>query len=900
MTARVPFASSVSLAFAALLLCTAAFSAEQPATDESFPRGKLPASVTPERYRLTFEIDPTRPEFSGIAEIALRLNEATRRIWLHGNNLAVAEAILEVGGQSRLAGYTQVDPVSGVARIDLGEDAVAGPATLRIRYTAPFNTGAEGLFREQVGEDWYVFSQMEPIDARRAFPGFDEPRFKTPFEVTVITPESNKVIANAPLATMTRQEDGRVKHVFVPTLPLPTYLVALAVGPLEVVGAPSLAPTALRGVPLPLRGITRRGQGQNLAYALKETPELIRRFEDYFGIAYPYQKLDLIASTQMGGAMENAGAILFGENLILLAPDAPLQQIRSFGIVNAHEISHHWFGDLVTPVWWDDIWLNESFAEWAGVKIAQAWRPDLGVSATLTIDSLYAMNLDSQLAGRPIHEPIDDNTRINSTFDAITYLKGGGVLAMFESYLGEDVFRRGIQQHLRAHQHGNADAQDFFRALADAAHQPAVVEAFRSFIDQPGVPLVAVRLSADGKRVELAQSRYRPVGSKIAPGAQWKIPFCATLLSESAPQKVCTLMSGEKAALELPADLKEVAILPNAAGAGYYRFSLEPAALSMLLARANSLSEGEGLALADSIVASFKAGGLTLEQLVSAARSLSTHPARQVATATGVELVKLKDRLLDSAQRDALEKMLADIYKPRLQEIGLDARAGVYDSRPADERLLRQTLVNLVAVKSRDPETRHVLARAARASLDQPEALDSGIRQQAWTVAVQEDGKVFADELLRRLPESDDGLWRSDAAEALGAAEDPDVARKARAFVLDERARVDEVFAIVYAQFVSPVTREDTWTWYQQNMRMLLDRLPGFARTATFDPVGAFCDAPHRASVEQFLTPKVRELGTGELELARALESIDLCVALKKSHSRDIAAALARPAAAAN
>ena len=199
MTARVPFASSLSLALAVLLLSTAAFSAEQPGTDETFPRGKLPVSVTPERYRLTFEIDPTKPGFTGLAEIALRLNETTRRIWLHGNNLAVAEVTLEVGGQSRYAGYTQVDPVSGVARIDLGEDAVAGPATLRIRYTASFNTGAEGLFREQVGEDWYVFSQMEPIDARRAFPGFDEPRFKTPFEVTVITPESNKVIANAPL-----------------------------------------------------------------------------------------------------------------------------------------------------------------------------------------------------------------------------------------------------------------------------------------------------------------------------------------------------------------------------------------------------------------------------------------------------------------------------------------------------------------------------------------------------------------------------------------------------------------------------------------------------------------------------------------------------------------------------
>ena len=896
MLARVSIASSFTQALALLLVATTAGGVEpSTAADEAYPRGKLPATVTPERYRLTFEIDPTQPDFSGTTEIALRLNETTRRIWLHGNRLSVSEATFEVAGQSRAAHYTQVDPVSGVARLDLDEDAPAGPATLRIRYTAPFNTGAEGLFREQVGEDWYVFTQMEPIDARRAFPGFDEPRFKTPFEVTVITPENNKAIANASITSMTPQGDGRVKHVFAPTLPLPTYLVALAVGPLEVVGAPSLPPSSIRHVPLPLRGITRRGQGQNFAYALKETPELVRRFEDYFGMAYPYPKLDLIASTQMGGAMENAGAILFSENLILLAPDAPLQQIRSFGIVNAHEIAHHWFGDLVTPVWWDDIWLNESFAEWAGVKIAHAWRPDLGVSATLTIDALHAMNLDSQLAGRPIREPIDDNTRINSTFDAITYLKGGGVLAMFESYLGEEVFRRGIQQHLRAHPHGNADAQDFFRALAQAANQPAVVDAFRTFVDQPGVPLVSVRLAPDGKRIELSQSRYRPVGSKIPPGALWRIPFCATLLTETEPQKVCTLMNGEKATLDVAQGSSELAILPNAGGAGYYRFALEPAALKTLLARAGSLSEGEGLALADSLAASFKAGGLTLEQLLAAARSLSTHPARQVSTALGLELVKLNNRVLDTSQRAALERALADIYKPRLQDIGLDPRAGAYASRSADEQLLRQTLVTLVGVHARDPETRHVLARAARASLDQPEALDTGVRQQAWTVAVQEDGKAFADELLRRLTESDDGLWRSDAAEALGAAEDPEVALKARAFLLDERARIDELFAIIYAQFGSPVTRNDTWTWYRQNADALLDRMPGFARAATFGPVGNFCDPAQRASIEQVLTPQVRQLGTGELELARALEAIDLCVALRKAHSRDIAAALASP-----
>ena len=167
-------------------------------------------------------------------------------------------------------------------------------------------------------------------------------------------------------------------------------------------------------------------------------------------------------------------------------------RLRDFGEVTAHEIAHHWVGDLVTPVWWDDIWLNESFAEWSGIKIADQWRPDLGLRTSLILDALGAMNVDSQRAGRPIRESIDDNTRIASTFDSITYEKGGGVLAMFESYLGEEVFQRGVHQHLLAHQHGNATAQDFFGALARAAGQPAIVDAFRTFVEQPGVPLITV------------------------------------------------------------------------------------------------------------------------------------------------------------------------------------------------------------------------------------------------------------------------------------------------------------------------------------------------------------------------------------------------------------------------
>ena len=861
-------------------------------TSDEYPRGRLPATVTPQSYSLTFQIDPAKTEFAGEVTIEIRLNEATQRIWLHGHGLNVLEATLDSAGDTRPARYTQVDPITGVARLDLDTSAPAGPATLHISYTAPFSTGAEGLFREQVGEDWYVFSQLQAIEGRRAFPGFDEPRFKTPFTVTVIAPEGNKVIGNAPVASSTPMADGRVRHVLAPTLPLPTYLIALAVGPLDVVGAPSLRPNSIRKVPLPLRGIAPRGRGPDLAYALKETPQMVEQLESYFGIPYPYQKLDLIASTEMPGAMENAGAILYSENLILLAPDAPLQQQRTFGRIHAHELAHQWFGNLVTPVWWDDIWLNEAFAEWLGVKIADAWRPELGVRANLTIAALDAMNLDSQRAGRPVHEAVEDNTRIGSTFDAITYEKGGAVLSMIESYLGEEIFRRGVQQHLRAHPHGNADSQDFFRALAQAANQPAVVDAFRSFVDQPGVPLITVRRATDGRRLELAQSRYRPVGSTIAPGAQWLIPFCATVLSDAGSQKICTLMVSPKATLELPAEVKPVAIMPNAAGAGYYRFSLEPAAVDALLANVNSLSDGEGLALADSLVASFKSGGLAFAQLLAAARALSQHPVRQVATSLGIELGDLGDRILDSRQRAALQLKIAEIYKPRLQAIGFEPQANAYSNRSVDERLLRRSLLQLVALKGRDPEVRHVLARAARDSLDQPHALDIGLRDIAWTVAVQEDGRSFADELIRGMPESEDGLWRQHASLALSAAEEAEVAAKVRALSLDERVHTGELFQIMHGQYHSPVARDGAWVWYRQNLDALMKRLPGYARPFAMEEPGVFCDVAHRASIAAVLTPKVRELGMGDLELARALESIDLCVALKQAHVRNTAKAL--------
>jgi len=528
------------------------FSFSLAATNDAIPMGRLPASVEPRGYRLTLTIDPRQAEFSGATEIDLSLREPARAIWLHGHGLRVSNVVLITSGRTVEGRYAEVDTVSGVARVDFDEEIAAGRALLRLTYAASFEKAPQGLYRTDVAGEWYAFSQLEPIDARRVFPGFDEPRFKTPFDVTVVADGRDKVVSNTPLASKTRVRDG-VRHHFVVTHPLPTYLLAFAVGPLDIIQAPAVRPSVVRPRPLPLRFVASRGQGKRLAFAARHTGEIVLRLEEYFGFAFPYPKLDLIASPINGIAMENAGAIVFDDRHLLIgARPSPAQQ-SVFGGIVAHEIAHQWFGDFVTPVWWDDIWLNESFAQWLGSKISDRWRPGFGTRAEQLAATLKAMDTDALRVGRPMHQPIDENRQIIGTFDEITYQKGAGVLAMFESYLGEARFRRGVQLHLRRHAHGSATADDFFAAMAEAAGEPPVLGAFRSFVDQPGVPFVSAMLSDDGSSLMLRQERYRPVGSAIAPGALWDVPLCVRMLSSAHAPKQCVLMTGTEARIDLGA-----------------------------------------------------------------------------------------------------------------------------------------------------------------------------------------------------------------------------------------------------------------------------------------------------------------------------------------------------------
>ena len=850
----------------------------------AYPAGPLPGTVKPKAYRLAFTIDPAAKDFTGHTEIDATLTKPAQSFFLHGSELRVTRVKVQSKAGNVDATYTELEH-SGVARLDLPRQLPAGDITIAFDYSADFRTGAEGLFHAEVGGIWYAWTQMEPIDARRMFPGFDEPGFKTPFVVTVTAPKDQKVFANAPLLDATTA-GTMTTHRFAPTPPLPTYLVALGVGPFDVVET-SVPANSVRNQPLPMRIIAPKGQAPRMQFAAREAPKLLSLIEKYVGIPFPYAKLDLMATPILGGAMENAGLIIFDDTLILLEEGAPFRQLRSFAEVTAHEMAHQWFGDLVTPAWWTDIWLNESFAEWLGKKIGDQWRPDLGIATSEIKDAFAGMAADSLGNGRPIRQPITENRQIASAFDSITYEKGGQVLSMFETFIGPQNFAKGVNLHLQRYRHGNATADDFFRSLAEASGNAKVVDAMRTFTDQTGVPIVTVTENAQD--ISLAQARYKPLGVAAQPAAQtWQIPMC---LARGA-SRTCTLLSGASAKIPLVAGTG--ALMPNAGGAGYYRFRLSDAGWRQMIAGAGKLPGREALALADSLWADFAAGTGNFERVVAAARALSTNPERLAVIELSGRLQELAKSMLTAQQQPQYQELMRSIYGPRLAALGFNPKAGAHASESSQAQALRQSLVPLVALEGRESGLRAQLTAAAEAYLGgDAQALDTAFLATALQVGVQDRGAPFMKRLQENMLKSTDSLFRTYSALAIGGADTPELAQEALRIAFTPGMQSLETVRIFIALSAQPNAREALAVEADRNFKRLMESFPGFARPRIVGLFGGFCTKADIARVERWIQPNLEKLGGGELELAQTKERIALCVALKEAKGQEIARALA-------
>jgi len=854
------------------------------------PDGKLGDVVSPLHYRLELRIDPSQERFSGTTDIDINVTAALDSLWLHGKGLDVTEAYLTDGSSNRIDASYEQKLDSGVSLVSFERPLTAGPATLHFTYNAAFNTSANALFRMDRDGDSYAATQFEAIAARDVFPGFDEPGFKVSFDVSLVTRADDAAITNTPEASTETLEDGFVRHVFETTRPMPTYLLAFAVGPYDVVDYGMLPPNGVRQRGVHLRGITAKGLGPRINYALKNTDGLLSVLEEYFGSPYPYRKLDIIAVPEnFGGAMENIGAITYNEYLVLMDKNSPISQRRTYTMVHAHEMAHMWFGDLVTPAWWNDIWLNESFASWMMNKVANKYWPEGEFGRETLNGSLGAMANDSLASAREIREPIEKNEQINSAFDGITYQKGGGVLAMLERYVGVDKFQAGVRLYMDRHADSVATAEDFISAVAEGSDRTEIEAAFKSFIGQPGVPLLSVSLDCSDEHsptLQISQSRYAPLGSTIDTGTgQWSVPMCVSYMADGEKKSACGLLNEKQQSLSLNADSCPTMLYPNADGAGYYRFTLDDAGWQQLLSNELDLPATEALVLADSLDAAFRAGKVSAGQYVSGMAALVNHDAWDVADSATGRLENIAN-IIDSAQLAPVEAAFRRIAKPRFAALG--------DAEDAATALLRQHLLRFLIVAAKDQEMRKPLARqaAARIGLDgdpDPDAAPASELGTILGVGVQDNGERFFDRLLEQATTSDDPAFRNAAFGALARVEKPSLVQKLQAAILAGRFKPTEAVRMLFRQMARPATTEQTFAWFIANETAIIGMIPESFRSTVLPSLGgSFCSVEKADQWQAMVLSHKDELPGYARSLAQAIEKVHLCAALRDAKAEEL------------
>jgi alanyl aminopeptidase len=872
--------------------------AAQPVPDPGpVPLGPLPRVVSPTHYRLAFTIDPTKDRFSGHDEIDVNFSKPMRTLYIHGLDIHMKSAVVRLAkGKTIAIQYKEVDK-SGVALLTFAADVPAGPATLSFDYDAPYDQSLAGLYKVTARGDDYAFTQFESSDARRAFPGFDEPGFKTPFDISVTAPSADKVIGNTPVAGDTGAGNGMMRWTFQTTMPLPTYLIALAIGPLDIVDMGDIPANQYRNHPLHLRGIAARGMGPKLHYALSLTPSVINALEAYYGIGYPFQKIDILAVPDFAaGAMENAGAVTYREQLLLMDDNAPMDQKRASLDVQSHELAHQWFGDYVTPTWWDNIWLNESFATWMESKISTTVRPEQEFARESERNALSVMRLDELPSARQIHNPVNNPDDIDNAFDDITYSKGDAVLAMFESYVGPEAWQKGIHAYLTKFAYKNATAQDFITTIATETGHPEIVDAFNNFIDQPGIPLLKTDLAcgASGAVANVTQSVYAPVGITETV-RQWKVPACLT--ADGA--KACQLVT-PPATQVLIGSVCPKTLFPNAEGAGYYRYAMDEKGWNTLISSATTLDPADQLSLMRGLDAAMRGGQAQAGDLFALIHMLAATGQWDLLESDQRSSFSLTDSLHDMRATGVIGATDLPVYQAfvrrnfgaRLAQLGYAAKPG----ETVADTLLREYLAQLLVEEGRDPAVIAALSKAAHTYLASGGKDMGGIApellQEAMRAGVYAEGAPFAGQLLDALQKSQDEYFSKSLIYAVAGSQDQASIDRLLALALTPAIRAGDLRYVFRGLQREEKGRAEMWTWFKANFAAMEKRVSAEGLSSAPDLLAYGCDSATRADLDGFFGPKTGELQGTPRTLKEDDERIDRCIAFKQAKGAEISAAL--------
>jgi aminopeptidase N len=874
-----------------------------PANDpapEARADGRLPATVTPLRYDLKFDVDPNQAGFRGITTILVHAGSPTSYVVLNGRAMQPTKVVAQLP-KAEIAGTWTTRRAHGSSADDelvlhFAQPIPAGDAKIEISYEAPFANDLAGLYKVTDGGKPYAFTQFEATDARRAFPCFDDPQYKVPFDVSVRAPKGLLAFANGP-ETKREDQGDKTTYSFATTPPLPTYLIAIAVGDFDVREG--------RKTPFPIRLITTKGKSGQGTLALETAEALVDRLQTYFGIQYPYPKLDIVAVPDFAaGAMENAGFVTFREELLLLPPDNVGTRAKHIqAAVIAHEFAHQWFGDLVTMPWWDDIWLNEAFATWMEAKTLDGYQPSYNATLDMVRDGLSAMRTDALSSARAVRQPVATAGEADEAFDDLTYDKGAAVIAMLEDYVGPDTFRAGVRAYLHRHAFGSARAKDLFAAI-DEAHGGGddVAKIAGSFLDQTGFPTITVDTKCDGKTwsAHLSQKMWQPIGAAENPVAKnWVVPLSLFADTDKAGGAHHVLLAGAETTTDsFPTKSCPKYVTPNANQAGYFRFTIPDKELVPLLREKQSPATRMGLVA--NAWANIQNASLAPATFLAGLKTLDGEKNRFVVSEEADVLTQMNDSVIDDSSRAQFQKFVEARLGPLARQLGWERKDRKTPPTPAqeEEALLRRDLLYAVASLS-EGEALTEAEKIATQWLKDPSSVDPDTGPIALELASRRAKADRFDALRAAAKNATNPQYRVAAVRAMGGFGDPELLKKALDWTMTDEVKEQDVRYVLRAALANRASRAIVLAWTKSHWEAALKKEPGLGRVVYLSVVGNVCDASSITDAHDFFSTHLSEIEGGARPFAEDIERANNCVKLHDVQSAAFTKALGGKAPAA-
>ena len=813
----------------------------------------LPQHSHPLKYEITLSPDLERFTFAGNEAIDVEITEPTATLSLNAADLEVQSAsVTPAGGGMKQASDIRYNEEAQTVTFDFREELPTGRAKLELSFSGELNDRLHGFYRSTYqpanGETRVLAAtQFEPTDARRAFPCWDEPNKKATFDVTLVIPSHLTAVCNTSIASESAEGSDKKRVQFAETPPMSTYLLAFVVGELE-----SIEDTADSGTLL--RIWTTPGKSEQGRFALETAKRLLAYYNEYFGVPYPLEKLDQLAIPDFAaGAMENWGAITYREVALLFDAENSSPRARQLiAEVVAHEMAHMWFGDLVTMDWWNDLWLNESFASWMATKAVDHLYPEWDLWTQFVSSDVNAgLGLDGLESSHPIEQEVKDPAEINQLFDAISYQKGSSILRMLEQFLGPEQFRKGLRRYISEHLYKNATGNDLWSAMQEETGQP-VVAMMESWINQVGYPVLNVDVNrADTVSIGLTQQRFLYSGPNQDP-TLWQIPVRATVQGMTEP--VSMVMSNREAALEAqpPHGISDFWVKVNSQQTGFYRVQYKQEDLTRLIPAVESLE----LPTADRLGLQADAYALARAGLVPATRFLD------LARAYGQETEYPVWADLTANLRGMASLIAQEPYYQQYQEFGRGLLSGIAHKvgweKEAEEGHLRSLLRSTVLGQMGAFGDREALEEAQQRFhryLEDPSSLSPDMRGAVYNLAAYGgDGNTYTS-LQRLHDEADLQEEKVRLLMAMSSFQDQELLEKTIEMTLSEKVRSqDSVMLVNFVASNRKNGREIAWDYAKRNWQELDRRYGagGFAMMRLVQITGGFTTPEARQEVEEF------------------------------------------------